>query len=72
MRVVKETSVSVPFDGGNQSGMVGMHYAAPRRPCDTPGVEPKARAIVRELKPASCQMRQRGQLKRQLALRCAE
>ena len=28
MRVVKETSVSVLFDGGNQSGMLGMYYAA--------------------------------------------
>jgi LDH2 family malate/lactate/ureidoglycolate dehydrogenase len=27
MRVVKETSVSVRFDGGNQSGMLGMYYA---------------------------------------------
>src|SRR5205809_1537826 len=27
MRVIKETSVSVLFDGGNQSGMLGMHYA---------------------------------------------
>ena len=27
MRVVKETSVSVLFDGGNQSGMVGMYHA---------------------------------------------
>src|SRR5215831_13554010 len=27
MRVVKETSVSVLFDGGNQSGMLGMYYA---------------------------------------------
>jgi L-2-hydroxycarboxylate dehydrogenase (NAD+) len=26
MRVVKETSVSVLFDGGNQSGMLGMYY----------------------------------------------
>src|SRR5262249_2001357 len=25
--VVKETSVSVLFDGGNQSGMLGMYYA---------------------------------------------
>jgi len=28
MRVVRETSVSVLFDGGNQSGMLGMYYAA--------------------------------------------
>jgi L-2-hydroxycarboxylate dehydrogenase (NAD+) len=28
MRVVKETSVSMLFDGGNQSGMLGMYYAA--------------------------------------------
>jgi LDH2 family malate/lactate/ureidoglycolate dehydrogenase len=27
MRVVKETSVSVLFDGGNQTGMLGMYYA---------------------------------------------
>jgi len=27
MRVVRETSVSVLFDGGNQSGMLGMYYA---------------------------------------------
>jgi LDH2 family malate/lactate/ureidoglycolate dehydrogenase len=27
MRVVKETGVSVLFDGGNQSGMIGMYYA---------------------------------------------
>ena len=27
MRVVKGTSVSVLFDGGNQSGMLGMYYA---------------------------------------------
>jgi LDH2 family malate/lactate/ureidoglycolate dehydrogenase len=27
MRVVKETSISVLFDGGNQSGMLGMYYA---------------------------------------------
>ena len=27
MRVVKETSVSVLFDGGNQSGMIGMYHA---------------------------------------------
>ena len=27
MRVVKETNVSVLFDGGNQSGMLGMYYA---------------------------------------------
>jgi LDH2 family malate/lactate/ureidoglycolate dehydrogenase len=27
MRVLKETSVSALFDGGNQSGMVGMYYA---------------------------------------------
>src|SRR6266850_2929195 len=27
MRVVSETSVSVLFDGGNQSGMLGMYYA---------------------------------------------
>src|SRR5215831_4577386 len=27
VRVVKETSVSVLFDGGNQSGMLGMYYA---------------------------------------------
>src|SRR3989441_2608555 len=27
MRVLKETSVSVLFDGGNQSGMLGMYYA---------------------------------------------
>jgi LDH2 family malate/lactate/ureidoglycolate dehydrogenase len=27
MRVVKETSVSVLFDGGNQSGMLAMYYA---------------------------------------------
>jgi LDH2 family malate/lactate/ureidoglycolate dehydrogenase len=27
MRVVKETTVSVLFDGGNQSGMLGMYYA---------------------------------------------
>src|SRR5499433_1633028 len=27
MRVVKETSVSVLFDGGNKSGMLGMYYA---------------------------------------------
>jgi LDH2 family malate/lactate/ureidoglycolate dehydrogenase len=35
MRLVKETSVSVLFDGGNQSGMLGMYHAtrasAPRR-----------------------------------------
>ena len=28
MRVVRETSVSALFDGGNQSGMLGMYYAA--------------------------------------------
>jgi L-2-hydroxycarboxylate dehydrogenase (NAD+) len=27
MRVIKETSVSVLFDGGNQSGMLGMYHA---------------------------------------------
>ena len=27
MRAIKETSVSVLFDGGNQSGMLGMYYA---------------------------------------------
>ena len=27
MRVLEETSVSVLFDGGNQSGMLGMYYA---------------------------------------------
>ena len=27
MRVLRETSVSVLFDGGNQSGMLGMYYA---------------------------------------------
>src|SRR4029450_9123415 len=27
MRIVRETSVSVLFDGGNQSGMLGMYYA---------------------------------------------
>jgi LDH2 family malate/lactate/ureidoglycolate dehydrogenase len=27
MRVVKETSVSVLYDGGNQSGMIGMYHA---------------------------------------------
>src|SRR5260370_661394 len=27
MRVLKETSVSVLFDGGNQSGMLGMYFA---------------------------------------------
>src|SRR5882724_7513371 len=27
MRVLKESSVSVLFDGGNQSGMLGMYYA---------------------------------------------
>src|SRR5215510_2798520 len=27
LRVVKETRVSVRFDGGNQSGMLGMYYA---------------------------------------------
>jgi LDH2 family malate/lactate/ureidoglycolate dehydrogenase len=27
MRIVKETSVSVLLDGGNQSGMLGMYYA---------------------------------------------
>ena len=27
LRVVKETSVSVLFDGGNQNGMVGMYHA---------------------------------------------
>jgi len=27
MRVLKETDVSVLFDGGNQSGMLGMYYA---------------------------------------------
>src|SRR5688572_26819339 len=27
MRVVRETDVSVLFDGGNQSGMLGMYYA---------------------------------------------
>jgi len=27
MRVIKETSVSVLFDGGNQSGMIGMYHA---------------------------------------------
>lgn len=27
MRVIKETSVSVLFDGANQSGMLGMYYA---------------------------------------------
>ena len=27
MRVVKETAVSVLFDGGNQSGMIGMYHA---------------------------------------------
>src|SRR5438874_951687 len=27
MRVLKETSVSLLFDGGNQSGMIGMYYA---------------------------------------------
>src|SRR5262249_46954847 len=28
MRVVRETEVSALFDGGNQSGMLGMYYAA--------------------------------------------
>jgi LDH2 family malate/lactate/ureidoglycolate dehydrogenase len=28
MRVLKETSASVLFDGGNQNGMLGMYYAA--------------------------------------------
>jgi LDH2 family malate/lactate/ureidoglycolate dehydrogenase len=28
MRALKETSVSVLFDGGNQSGMLGMYYAS--------------------------------------------
>src|SRR6185295_3948107 len=27
LRIVKETSASVLFDGGNQSGMLGMYYA---------------------------------------------
>jgi L-2-hydroxycarboxylate dehydrogenase (NAD+) len=27
MRVIKETSVSMLFDGGNQSGMIGMYHA---------------------------------------------
>src|SRR5436853_814199 len=27
MRVLRSTSVSVLFDGGNQSGMLGMYYA---------------------------------------------
>src|SRR6266571_1083507 len=27
MRVIKETTVSVLYDGGNQSGMLGMYYA---------------------------------------------
>ena len=27
MRIVKETSVSVLFDGGNQNGMIGMYHA---------------------------------------------
>ncbi|HEY2994641.1 MAG TPA: Ldh family oxidoreductase [Methylomirabilota bacterium] len=27
LRVIKETSVSVLFDGGNQSGMIGMYHA---------------------------------------------
>ena len=27
LRVVKETAVSVLFDGGNQNGMVGMYHA---------------------------------------------
>ena len=27
MRVLRETSVSVLFDGGNQSGMLGMYHA---------------------------------------------
>src|SRR3979411_353024 len=27
MRALRETSVSVHFDGGNQSGMLGMYYA---------------------------------------------
>jgi LDH2 family malate/lactate/ureidoglycolate dehydrogenase len=27
IRVLKETSVSVLFDGGNQNGMLGMYYA---------------------------------------------
>src|SRR4029450_11601360 len=27
MRVLRETGVSVLFDGGNQSGMVGMYHA---------------------------------------------
>src|SRR5207253_9295830 len=27
MRAIKETGVSVLFDGGNQSGMLGMYYA---------------------------------------------
>jgi LDH2 family malate/lactate/ureidoglycolate dehydrogenase len=27
LRVIKETSVSVLYDGGNQSGMLGMYYA---------------------------------------------
>jgi LDH2 family malate/lactate/ureidoglycolate dehydrogenase len=27
MRLLRETSVSMLFDGGNQSGMLGMHYA---------------------------------------------
>src|SRR5262249_56129077 len=29
IRVVKETSISVLLDGGNQSGMLGMYYATP-------------------------------------------
>jgi LDH2 family malate/lactate/ureidoglycolate dehydrogenase len=28
MRLVRETAVSALFDGGNQSGMIGMHHAA--------------------------------------------
>src|SRR5213083_845525 len=27
MRVIKDTTVSVLFDGGNQSGMIGMYHA---------------------------------------------
>src|SRR5438552_11954023 len=27
MRVIKETDVAVPYDGGNQSGMIGMYHA---------------------------------------------
>jgi hypothetical protein len=39
----------------------------PERLCDTPGMDPKAKALIRAMKRHLAQMRRPGQLKRQLA-----